>query len=106
MQPAAATKSSAAPTPFGATLRSMPTSKPRYTLTDTGELSDLLDAAQRRWPEVAERKALLLRLAAAGGETIEAEAAERRAAVADTAGALSGAYEPGELERLRQDWPR
>ena len=43
----------------------MPTSKPRYMLTDTGELSDLLDAAQRRWPEVTDRKALLLRLAAA-----------------------------------------
>jgi hypothetical protein len=84
----------------------MPTSKPRYMLTDTGELSELLDAAQRRWPEVAERKALLLRLAAAGAETIEAEAAERRVAVADTAGALSGVYEPGELERLRRDWPR
>jgi hypothetical protein len=83
----------------------MPTSKPRYTLTDTGELSALLDAAQRRWPEVTDRKALLLRLAASGGGAIEAEAAERRAAVADTAGALSGAYETGELERLHEDWP-
>jgi hypothetical protein len=83
----------------------MPTSKPRYMLTDTGELSELLDAAQRRWPDVTDRKALLLRLAAAGSETIAADAAERRAAIADTAGALSGVYEPGELERLRQDWP-
>jgi hypothetical protein len=83
----------------------MPTSKPRYTVTDTGELSELLDAAQRRWPEVTDRKALLLRLAAAGGETIAAAAVERRTAVADTAGALSGVYEPGELERLRKDWP-
>ena len=83
----------------------MPTSKPRYTLTDTGELSALLDAAQRRWPEVTDRKTLLLRLAASGGGAIEAEAAERRAAIADTAGALSGIYETGELERLREDWP-
>ena len=83
----------------------MPTSKPRYTLTDTGELSELLDAAQRRWPEVTDRKTLLLRLAAAGGETISGAAAERRAAIAATAGALSGVYEPGELERLRKDWP-
>lgn len=83
----------------------MPTSKPRYTVTDTGELSELLDAAQKRWPDVRDRKSLLLRLAAAGSETIAAEAAQRRAAVADTAGALSGIYEPGELGRLREDWP-
>jgi hypothetical protein len=83
----------------------MPTTKPRYTVTDTGEMSRLLDEAQRRWPEVTDRKALLLRLAAAGREAIEREAAERRAAVRETAGALSGVYEPGELERLREDWP-
>lgn len=105
MPPPSATRLSAAPMVRGATLVAMPTSKPRYTLTDTGELSELLDAAQKRWPEVADRKALLLRLAEAGGETIAAAAAERRAAVADTAGALSGVYEPGELERLRKDWP-
>jgi hypothetical protein len=83
----------------------MPTTKPRYTVTDTGEVSELLDEAQRRWPEVSDRKALLLRLAAAGREAIDREAAERRAAVEETAGALSGVYEPGELERLREDWP-
>jgi hypothetical protein len=83
----------------------MPTTKPRYTVTDTGELSDLLDAAHVRWPEVSDRKELLLRLAAAGADAIAARAAERRAAVAETAGALSGVYEPGELERLREDWP-
>jgi hypothetical protein len=83
----------------------MPTSKPRYTLTDTGELSELLDAAQRRWPEVTDRKALLLRLAATGGETISAAATERRAAIAATAGAFSDVYEAGELDRLRKDWP-
>lgn len=83
----------------------MPTSKPRYTLTDTGELSALLDVAQRRWPEVTDRKVLLLRLAASGGEAIDAEGVERRAAVAGTAGALSGVYGLGELERLREDWP-
>jgi len=84
----------------------MPTSKPRYTLTDTGELAELLDAAQRTWPEVNDRKQLLLRLAAAGREAIDRAGAERRAAVEETAGALSGIYDPRELERLREDWPR
>ena len=105
MKPATAKQSSAAPIPFGATLRPVPTSKPRYTLTDTGDLSDLLDAAQRCWPEVTDRKTLLLRLATAGGESISGAAAERRAAIAETAGVFSGIYEPGELERLREDWP-
>jgi hypothetical protein len=83
----------------------MPTTKPRYTVTDSGAVSELLDEAQRRWPDVHDRKQLLLRLAEAGREAIEREGAARRAAVRETAGALSGIYEAGELERLREDWP-
>jgi post-segregation antitoxin (ccd killing protein) len=51
----------------------VPTTRPRYTVTDTGELSEALDLAQRRWPDVGDRRQLLLRLAAAGRETIAAE---------------------------------
>jgi hypothetical protein len=83
----------------------VPTTEPRYTLTDTGALRDQLDEAQRRWPEVQNRKELLLRLAAAGREAIKREAQERRAAIEETAGTLTGVYRPGELERLREDWP-
>jgi hypothetical protein len=83
----------------------VPTTKPRYTITDTGELSDQLDQAQRRWPEVHDRKELLLKLTAAGRDAIEREADDRARAVKETAGALSGVYEPDELERLREDWP-
>jgi hypothetical protein len=83
----------------------MPTTRPRYTVTDTGELSEQLDQAQRRWPEIRDRKVLLLRLVEAGREAIAREANDRARAVAETAGALSGVYEPGELERLREDWP-
>jgi hypothetical protein len=35
----------------------------------------MLDAAQRRWPDVHDRKELLLRLTAAGSEAIAAEQA-------------------------------
>src|SRR5438874_2398219 len=49
-----------APEQLGATLGKMPTTKPRYTFTDTGDLEALLDAAGRRWPEISDRKALLL----------------------------------------------
>ena len=83
----------------------MPTTKPRYTVTDTGELSKQLDDAQRRWPDVRDRKDLLLRLAAAGRDAIEREASERSAAIKETAGALTGIYRSDELERLREDWP-
>jgi hypothetical protein len=83
----------------------MPTTKPRYTVTDTGELSEQLDRAQERWPEIRDRKELLLKLAAAGEQAIEREAGDRARVVEETAGALSGVYEPGELGRLREDWP-
>jgi len=83
----------------------MPTTKPRYTITDTGKLSEQLDVAQRRWPDVRDRKELLLRLAAAGQAAIEREANERANAIKQTSGALTGVYRPNELERLREDWP-
>lgn len=83
----------------------MPTTKPRYTITDTGELSELLNEAQRRWPKVRDRKELLLRLAAAGRDAIEQEASRRGDAIRQTAGALTGVYRTDELKRLRDDWP-
>ena len=55
----------------------MPTTKPRYTLTDTGHVRALLDAAQRRWPEIGDRKELLLRLAQEGHDALELGELER-----------------------------
>jgi hypothetical protein len=83
----------------------MPTTKPRYTITDTGALSEQLDQAQRRWPDVHDRKELLLRLTAAGRDAIAREASDHMTAIKETAGALTGVYRTGELERLREDWP-
>jgi hypothetical protein len=54
--------------------------KPRYTFTDTGRVEALLDAAQRRWPEIGDRKALLMRLAEEGHNAIDLERADRQAA--------------------------
>ncbi len=48
----------------------MPTTRPRYTVTDTGSLRRLLDDAQRRWPEIDDRKELLLRLAQTGHDSL------------------------------------
>jgi hypothetical protein len=62
--------------------RRVPTIKPRYTFTDAGELEAMLDAGQRRWPDVGDRKVILLRLAEEGASALglahkQAEAEER-----------------------------
>jgi hypothetical protein len=49
----------------------VPTTKRRYTFTDTGQLKKLLDAAQETWPETTDRKALLLRLVEQGHDALE-----------------------------------
>jgi hypothetical protein len=54
----------------------VPTTRPRYTVTDTGHTAELLDLAQRAWPDVTDRRQLLLRLAEVGGEALEAKLAE------------------------------
>lgn len=62
-----------APLPRWCYTSSVPTTHPRYTVTDTGELRAMLDLAQRRWPAVEGRRELLLRLASAGAERIASE---------------------------------
>jgi hypothetical protein len=58
----------------------VPTKRPRYMVTDTGPVADMLDRAQRAWPEMTDRKALLVRLAEAGSRSLAREAEEREAA--------------------------
>jgi hypothetical protein len=88
----------------------MPTSRPRHTITETQEIAEALDRAARHWPERASHRGqLLLHLVREGSCSLEhAEGEERlrrQAAVRRTAGALTGAYPPGYLKRLRDDWP-
>jgi len=87
----------------------MPTAPPRLTITETDEVAEALDAAAAHWPEVRSRRELLLRLVEQGREVIDNDrretTARRRDAIRRTSGALTGAYEPGDLERLRGDWP-
>ena len=51
----------------------VPTSRPRYQITDTGDVSEMLDVAEAVWPGRG-RKELLLCLAALGRDRL----AERR----------------------------
>ena len=53
----------------------MPTTKPRYVITDTGDMAGMLDDAQRRWPEVHDRRELLIRLASTGHDAIATDLA-------------------------------
>jgi hypothetical protein len=87
----------------------MPTVRPRLTITETDDVAEALDEAAERWPDVGSRRELLLRLVATGREAIardDGRAVERRrAAIEKTRGALTGAYGPEYLDRLRDDWP-
>lgn len=87
----------------------MPTTRPRLTITETDDVTAALDAAAARWPEVRSRRELLLRLVEQGRDVLDRDRDEavrrRREALRRTSGALTGAYEPGYLERLRDDWP-
>lgn len=57
----------------------MPTTRPRYSITDTGSVRELIDDAQRRWPEIRDRKELLLRLARTGHDALHLDRAEAEA---------------------------
>lgn len=45
-------------------------------VTDTGHTAELLDLAQRAWPEITDRRQLLLRLTEMGGEALGARLVE------------------------------
>jgi hypothetical protein len=83
----------------------MPTTRPRYTVTDTGDMREMLDRAQRRWPDISDRRQLLLRLAAAGHEAIadDVDAADREHRRRRQDDALSRARELVDVDALLSD---
>lgn len=86
----------------------MPTTRPRYQVTETPTLARALDRAARRWPGEPRSK-LLLRLLAAGGHALEqdedtARDAHRKA-VLGSSGKYAEAFASGYLAELRADWP-
>lgn len=88
----------------------MPTTRPRIVLTETDALSAVLDDAARRWPDDAgSRSRLLLHLVEEGHRAVTSQVEEalrqRIEAIEGRAGVLTGVYEPGYLEQLREDWP-
>lgn len=55
----------------------MPTTKPRYAVTDTDAVARALDIAALRWPQEP-RSRLLMRVIEAGGEALERSPVEER----------------------------
>lgn len=88
----------------------MPTVRPRYTITETTELAEALDAAAKTWPEFRDDRAMLLRrLVEAGHQAVarsaDEQTARRREAVSAAAGTLTGAYPRGAAAALKGEWP-
>ncbi|MGH9070921.1 MAG: hypothetical protein ACRDX8_07120 [Acidimicrobiales bacterium] len=85
----------------------MPTARPRHFVTETDELTDALDAAAQRWPELS-RAQLITRLALDGDRAargVQQERRERRlAALRLHSGAATGAFGPEYLSKLREEW--
>lgn len=79
-------------------------------VTESDAVARALDDAARRWPSDSSSKAkLLLHLVEEGHRALveeqEGNDDARRRAVEATSGALTGLYEKGYLDALREDWP-
>lgn len=86
----------------------MPTTRPRYQITETDDVARALDAAELRWPGEP-RSRLLVRLVVDNGRSVsevnEVEVARRRAAIDAIGDRFRGLYPPGYLDDLRAEWP-
>jgi hypothetical protein len=86
----------------------MPTTRPRYQVTETRKVAEALDRAAKRWPGEP-RSRLLLRLIEVGGGALEhderVEDDAHRAAVLASSGRYPAAFGPDYLAELRGDWP-
>ncbi|QNJ89930.1 hypothetical protein HZU40_00225 (plasmid) [Mycolicibacterium fluoranthenivorans] len=84
----------------------MPTTRRRHAITETDEITQALNAARRAWPHLADKPNELLRQLILTGEHALTDATESRLeAIASTSGVLTGAFPPGYLDNIRQDWP-
>lgn len=88
----------------------MPTTRHRYTITETDEVARALAEAAREWPEESRAPGRLLAHLVEEGRRALAARREKalaadRAAVEQVSGTLTGLYPAGYLTQLREDWP-
>jgi len=85
----------------------MPTTLPRYTVTDTGPLARALDTAHILWPDVPRGTALLTKLATSGADALAQTRRARLQALNELIeiSSAENVYPPGYLAELREDWP-
>jgi hypothetical protein len=72
-------------------------------VTDSGTTADLLDLAHRAWPEIADRRQLLLRLAETGAQAVRAQLADHEARRARQRLGLGRAAELVDVDELVGD---
>ena len=86
----------------------MPTTRPRYQITETPAVARAIDKAARRWPDEPRSK-LLLRLVDVGGAALERvddlASRQRQDAIRDSSGKYADAFSVDYLAELRRDWP-
>ena len=82
----------------------MPTTRPRYLLTETDELASAIDTAAKVFPDQS-RVELVRRLIEFGVMWLEETHERHREAVRDLAGRYPGLYGEGYRDRLRDEWP-
>jgi hypothetical protein len=85
----------------------MPTTRPRYQITETPAVAHALDVAAQKWPSEP-RSRLLLRLLRIGSDTLEGEKRQmingRIKAIRASSGKYADAFNRDYLAELRQDW--
>jgi hypothetical protein len=87
----------------------VPTSRRRFQITESNDISRALALAAKRWPKDARRPAALIqRLIGEGANAVtaqrERDVRRRHEAVARHRGAFAEAYPPGYLDEERRGW--
>ncbi|MEI7519104.1 MAG: hypothetical protein WCJ98_11565 [Mycobacteriaceae bacterium] len=86
----------------------MPTSRPRYQVTETPEVARALDRAAKRWPGEPRSRLLVLLVEVAGDVLADDEHVDEsshQSAVLACAGRYADAFDPDYLANVRADWP-
>jgi len=73
-------------------------------ITETDAVVEALADAAARWPGLTASE-LLHKLLEEGHAALRDSAAAERRAIAQTSGALTGVYQSGERDALRDEWP-